>query len=61
MSDNLHDRGARDRTRINVNEEHELRYWSEKFAVSPQELRKAVEQSGPTVDAVREWFIRQTS
>jgi len=27
MADDLTNRGARDRSRINVNEEHEVRYW----------------------------------
>jgi hypothetical protein len=46
MADNLKDRGAQDRARIDVNEEHELRYWTEKFGVSADELRKAVEAVG---------------
>ena|GEM_PF-192711 len=52
MADDLTKRGAGDRTRINVNEEHELRRWSEKFEVSPERLREVVEQTGPMADDV---------
>ena len=34
MSDDMSKRGQQDRNRIDVSEEHELRYWTEKFHVS---------------------------
>jgi len=43
---------AADRKRINVNEDYECRYWSERFGVSPEELKRAVERVGPMVDDV---------
>lgn len=46
MSDDLSKRGAADRTRINIHEEHELRYWSEKFSITPDEVKKAVGSAG---------------
>ncbi|GAB6194960.1 DUF3606 domain-containing protein [Lysobacter xanthus] len=46
MSDNLQDRGSPDRKLIALGEEHEVRYWTEKFGVSEQELRRAVEAVG---------------
>ena len=46
MSDDLQARGPQDRSRINVNEEWELSYWSKKFGVSPDQLRDAVSQVG---------------
>jgi hypothetical protein len=52
MADNLNDRGPQDRARINVNEEHEVRYWTEKFGVSADELRRAIAQVGVMADAV---------
>jgi hypothetical protein len=52
MSDDLNNRGSQDRTRINVHEEHEVRYWSEKFGVSAEELKKAVEAVGVSSQAV---------
>ena len=46
MSDNLQDRGSPDRKLIALGEAHEVRYWTEKFGVSEDELRRAVEQVG---------------
>jgi hypothetical protein len=43
---------AANRKRIDVSQEHEWRYWSEKLGVSPFELREAVEAVGPMVDDV---------
>ena len=54
MSDNLADRGPRDRTRVNVNEDWELRYWSKELGATPEQLREAVDQVGTSVDKVRE-------
>jgi hypothetical protein len=45
-------RGPQDRTRVNVEQDYELKYWSERFGVSPDELRKAVQQVGTSADAV---------
>lgn len=52
MADDKTHRGSPDRDRINLSEEHEVRYWSEKFGVSAEQLREAVRQAGPTADAV---------
>lgn len=47
MADKLSERGRQDRIRINVHEDHELRYWCGKFACSADELRAAVAAVGP--------------
>jgi hypothetical protein len=52
MADNLEDRGAQDRARINVNEPHEVAYWTEKFGVSADVLRNTVTDVGVSADAV---------
>lgn len=52
MSDNLQDRGSPDRKLIALGEAHEVRYWTEKFGVSEDELRRAVEQVGNSVAEV---------
>ena len=54
MADNLTDRGPQDRTRINVNQPHEVRYWSRKLGVSEEALRSAVQTAGPMVDKVQQ-------
>ncbi|WP_263415245.1 DUF3606 domain-containing protein [Terriglobus albidus] len=53
MPDNLKDRGPQDRTRINVNEEWELRYWTKELGVSEQRLRELVKQHGVSADSIR--------
>jgi hypothetical protein len=45
-------RGSQDRKRINVNEEHEVRYWTQKLGCTKEQLEDAVKQVGPMVDDV---------
>lgn len=53
MSDDKSKTGAPDRDRVNVNEDYELRDWSKKLGVSPDQLKKAVQKVGTSADAVR--------
>lgn len=46
--------GKQDRDRIDVNEDYELRDWSKKFGVTPDELKSAVEIVGPMAKDVQE-------
>lgn len=46
MSDDLKNRGGQDRTRININEAWERRYWSKTFGCTPWELRAAINVVG---------------
>jgi len=46
MSDDLSKKGVQDRSRINMNEPHELSYWTEKFGVTKEELQKAINRAG---------------
>jgi uncharacterized protein DUF3606 len=43
---------AADRKRIDVSEDYECRYWSERFGVSAEELKLAVQRVGPMADDV---------
>lgn len=54
MPDDLGKTGKQDDARINVDQDHELTYWSERFGVSPDKVRGAVAQVGPLVKKVRE-------
>lgn len=47
MTDDKRKVGGPDRDRINVNEEYELRDWSQKFGVTPERLKEAVAKAGP--------------
>jgi hypothetical protein len=46
MSDDLNKRGGQDRTRIDVNQDYELRDWAKKYGVTPQQLKEAVQAVG---------------
>jgi hypothetical protein len=55
MADDRTKNDARDRDRVNVNEDFELRYWSDKWGVSAEQLKRAVEKVGPMkADVARE-------
>ena len=45
--------GPIDRTRINLAENDERRYWAEKFGVTEERLRETVQQVGAAAEAVR--------
>jgi predicted DNA-binding protein YlxM (UPF0122 family) len=54
--DNKQNIGSPDRDRINVNEDYELQYWSEKFGVSDDEIKDAVKAVGTSVNDVEEYL-----
>jgi hypothetical protein len=51
MSENK-SRTAADRKRINVHEDYELRFWSKKFGVSRDELRRTASKVGNFADDI---------
>lgn len=59
MADDLADRGPRDRERINVHEEHEVRYWTKELGCSEIKLKKAVDAVGVMAKDVRTWLAKQ--
>ena len=60
MPDDTTNRGAQDRARINVREEHEVRYWTKALGVTEEQLRRAVSAVGVSADAVRR-HLRQAN
>ncbi|WP_371435065.1 DUF3606 domain-containing protein [Polaromonas sp.] len=54
MADDLEESGAQAGSRINVNEPHEVRYWTQHLDVSERELRKAVADVGVSARQVAE-------
>ena len=58
MSDDLTKIGKQDDQRINVEQDHELSYWSKELGVSREQLRQAVQQAGPLVKNVRQHLNR---
>jgi hypothetical protein len=58
MSDDLKNRGGQDRLRINVNEEHEVRYWTQELGVSKEELERAIQAVGVMAEDVRKHLVK---
>ncbi len=52
MADDRTQRSGQDRSRINVNQDYEVRDWAKKFGVSPDALKKAVQAVGDRADQV---------
>jgi len=53
MSDDLTKKGPQDRTRVNVTEEWELRYWTKELSTTPEKLKAAVKAVGPNTQDIR--------
>lgn len=53
MSDDKSQTGSPDRDRINLEEDYEVRYWTDTLGVTAEELRNAVAAVGSTAAAVR--------
>ena len=53
MPDNQpQDPNAQARRQVNINDADDVGYWTERFGVSEEELRKAVDQVGASAEAV---------
>ena len=53
MSDNLTNRVQPDRSKINMHEGYEVKYWTHALGVSKEALQKAVDKVGNSAAAVR--------
>lgn len=51
--DNLTKKGQRDRSKINMHEDFEVKYWTKELGVSKEELQRAVDKVGNAAAAVR--------
>ena len=58
MSDDLKNRGEPDRSRIALGEEHEVRYWTNKFGITEEKLQAAVKAVGNSAPDVEAWLAR---
>lgn len=52
MADDKTNRGPQDRSRINLSEDYEIRYWTDKLGVSKAQLEQAVRTVGSSSEAV---------
>jgi hypothetical protein len=53
MADDPSKRGPQDRSRINVNEPWERRWWCKQLRVTSDELKAVVQKVGPMASSVR--------
>jgi uncharacterized protein DUF3606 len=53
MADDRTKRSSQDRSKISMEQEHEVRYWTQELGVSEAALTAAVAKVGNSVDAVR--------
>jgi hypothetical protein len=58
MADNFKNGRATDRSRVSMNEEQEIRYWTEYLGCTRGELAAAVARVGSSPDAVRREVYR---
>jgi hypothetical protein len=52
MSDDRLNRGQPDRSKINMSEDYEVRYWTKHLGITRDELEKVVEKVGNSAKAV---------
>jgi hypothetical protein len=53
MPDNRIKKGQPNRSKIAMDEEHEVKYWTKHLGVSKEELRQAVDKVGNSAAAVK--------
>ncbi len=53
MSDDKTKRGGPDRSKINMNEDYEVKYWARELGVTREELQKVIDKVGHSAAAVR--------
>ena len=56
MSDDKSESGGLDREMISLSQDYEVRDWSERFGVTPDQLRQAVAKVGNRAKDVEEWL-----
>ena len=56
MSDDKTNRGQPDRSKINMDEDYEVKYWTRHFGVTREELQKIVDRVGNSAAAVAKEF-----
>jgi len=53
MADDKSKRGAADRSRINIHEPYEVKYWTKTLGVNSEKLMELVKEHGTSAEAVR--------
>ena len=58
MADDKTKKGPADSSRVNVNEDYEVAYWTDAFDCTKQELIEAVEKVGTSSKAVKDYLSK---
>ena len=56
MADDKTKTGPADSSRININEDYEVAYWTDALCVTKDDLAEAVKQVGTSAQAVRKYL-----
>lgn len=59
MADDKAKKGPADRSRININEDYEVSYWTDALGVNKEVLAEAVRKVGTSAKDVREYLNRK--
>ncbi len=59
MPDDLTKKHPHDGKRINRNQQHEVKRWSEELGITPKKLKKIMDKVGDRVEAVKAEIERQ--
>jgi 3-oxoacyl-[acyl-carrier-protein] synthase III len=51
--ENLNKKASQDRSKINMHEAHEVKYWTKELGVNQEQLQKLVDKVGNSAAAVR--------
>ena len=57
--DDLKKKGSQDRSKINMHEPHEVKYWTKELGVDKDQLQKLVDKVGNSAAAVRKELAAQ--
>ena len=58
MSDKLTKRGQPDRSKINMHEDYEVKYWTHELGITRDRLQRLIDKVGNSAAAVRKEFAR---
>ena len=58
MSDKLTKRGQPDRSKINMHEDYEVKYWTHELGITRDRLQRLIDEVGNSAAAVRKELAR---
>ena len=61
MADDKTERGQPDRSTINMQEDYEIKYWTQRFGTTREELQKIIDRVGNSATAVAKEFGKEAA